>query len=163
MATSMMTKSQQIVESIVGMIFEESIRCGVSPETVLRKVREVLDNKMKCVRAANPADVTEMVGLIQTQMLATPSINCRHEVYALGEWNVPVTPKKIIYSGNRTIVFWNDGTKTVVKLGRGQEFDEYLGFIAAYAKKMFGNNSRIKKLIKSVGSRPDNKKAKNSD
>lgn len=58
-----------------------------------------------------------------------------------------VAPKQIIYSGNRTIVFWNDGGKTIVKCAESQEYDEYTGFVAALAKKMYGSTSKVKKII----------------
>ena len=56
-------------------------------------------------------------------------------------------PTRILYSGNRTIVFWNDGDKTIVKCAEGQEFDEYNGFVAALAKKMYGSTSKAKRII----------------
>lgn len=56
-------------------------------------------------------------------------------------------PTKVLYSGNRTIVFWNDGDKTIVKCAEGQVFDEYNGFVAALAKKMYGSTSKVKKII----------------
>lgn len=58
-----------------------------------------------------------------------------------------IEPKKIIANGIATIVFWNDGTKTVVKLADDDEDDLYNAFCAAFAKKMFGSNSAIKKQI----------------
>ena len=55
---------------------------------------------------------------------------------------------KIIYSGPKTIVLWNDGTKTIVSCGEDDEFDEYAGFCAAFAKKLIGSTSKIKRVIK---------------
>lgn len=55
---------------------------------------------------------------------------------------------KIIYSGPKTIVLWNDGTKTIVSCGEDDEFDEYSGFCAAFAKKLIGSTSKIKRVIK---------------
>lgn len=49
---------------------------------------------------------------------------------------------------NATIVFWKDGTKTVVKLPEGDTPDDYSAFTAALAIKIFGANSRVKKIIK---------------
>ena len=59
-------------------------------------------------------------------------------------------PTKIIYSYPATIVFWNDGTKTVVKCSDHDYWDNYHGFCAALAKKMFGTNSHLKKMIEKV-------------
>lgn len=88
-------------------------------------------------------------------------------VFVEGNWNIPAAhePKQIIYSGNRTIVMWADGTKTVVKCAKGQKYDEYSGFVAALAKKMFGSTNHVKKVIDSIKFvQPEKvKKPKNSD
>lgn len=66
--------------------------------------------------------------------------------------NVPedkYTPERIIYNDPATIVFWKDKTKTVVKRKKGEPFNEYYAFCAALAKKMFNNNSRVNKIVKS--------------
>lgn len=57
-------------------------------------------------------------------------------------------PKRIIKNGIATIVFWNDGTKTIVKCAADDEPDDYMAFCAAYCKKIFGSNSRLKRTIK---------------
>lgn len=56
-------------------------------------------------------------------------------------------PVKIIYNPPATIVFWTDGTKTVVKCCEEDEYNEYYGFLCALGKKMFGTNSHLKKMI----------------
>ena len=56
--------------------------------------------------------------------------------------------KKIIKNGPATIVFWTDGTKTVVKQQDGDQDDIYAAFTAALAKKAFGSTSKVKKIIK---------------
>ena len=58
------------------------------------------------------------------------------------------TPAKIIYNGVATVVFWEDGTKTVVKRAKGTKDDKYNAFCAALAKKVYGTNSRLKNCIK---------------
>jgi len=59
-------------------------------------------------------------------------------------------PTKVIYSGNKTIVFWNDKTKTIVSCGEGEQWDPYTGFCAALAKKLYGSTSHTKKMLKKV-------------
>lgn len=59
-------------------------------------------------------------------------------------------PKRIIKNGIATIVFWNDGTKTIVKCAEDDEPDDYMAFCAAYCKKVFGSNSHLKRVIKNV-------------
>lgn len=56
--------------------------------------------------------------------------------------------KKIIFSGPKTIVLWGDGTKTIVSMSKNEtKFDPEAAFCAAYTKKMFGTNSKIKRVI----------------
>jgi hypothetical protein len=43
------------------------------------------------------------------------------------------------FNGPATIVFWTDGTKTVVKCGKGDKFDPEKGIAMACAKKLLGN------------------------
>ena len=57
--------------------------------------------------------------------------------------------EKIIFNEFKTIVFWNDGTKTIVSMSQEErDFDPEDAFRAAYTKKMFGTNSKIKRIIK---------------
>ena len=47
--------------------------------------------------------------------------------------------KNVIYNDPATIVFWSDGSKTVVKCGEDDEFDEEKGLAMAISKKALGN------------------------
>lgn len=47
--------------------------------------------------------------------------------------------KKVIFNPPATIVYWFDGTKTIVKTQNGEIFDKEKGFAMACAKKFFGN------------------------
>lgn len=58
-------------------------------------------------------------------------------------------PVKIIYNGPATIVFWEDGTKTIVKRAKGERNNRYNAFCAALAKKLYGNNSTVNRFVKS--------------
>lgn len=58
------------------------------------------------------------------------------------------TPNRILRSGRATIVFWADGSKTVVKRAPDEPDNEYQAFCAALAKKIFQSNSKLKKIIK---------------
>lgn len=65
---------------------------------------------------------------------------------------------KIIFNPPATIVFWEDGTKTVVKCSAEDEFNEYYGFLAALGKKVYESNSQIKKLFDKKAEWHENKK-----
>lgn len=136
-------------DSISNAIFDEARRNDVTPLNVLNRVREVVINKLRCIDKANPDKRSDMIDAVAyAATMCRPSFH----IYAEGEWgqkpsyNCPELDK-IIFSGNRTIVFWKDGTKTVVKCGKGEEFDEYSGFVAAFAKKAFGSTHHVKKMI----------------
>ena len=62
------------------------------------------------------------------------------------------TIAKVIFNEPATIVFWEDGTKTVVKCQDGDVFDKEKGLAMAIAKKSFGNKGNycnvFKKFIK---------------
>lgn len=58
-----------------------------------------------------------------------------------------VEPKTIAFRGNVTIVWWKDGTKTVVRLADGEPYSKFHAFCAAVAKKLFGSASKIQKQI----------------
>ena len=47
--------------------------------------------------------------------------------------------KKVIFNAPATIVYWTDGTKTIVKAGEHDAFDPEKGLAMAIAKKFFGN------------------------
>lgn len=57
------------------------------------------------------------------------------------------TPVQIIFNDPATIVFWEDGTKTVVKCAPGTPFNKYAGFCAALAKHVYVSNSAINRLV----------------
>ena len=75
------------------------------------------------------------------------------------------TVKKIIHSGRCTIVIWNDGSKTIVKQSKDDDWDEYAAFCAAFCKKIFGSTSAVKRVIdkKTVAYRPTNEEKKEDE
>ena len=65
-------------------------------------------------------------------------------------FEIETAPKvdRIIFNNPATIVFWKDGTKTVVKTSEDSEFSYYWGFCAALAEKVFGSNHAVKTMIR---------------
>ena len=55
--------------------------------------------------------------------------------------------KNVIYNDPATIVFWEDGTKTVVKC-KNEKFDPEKGLAMAFSKKMFGNKGNYYEVFK---------------
>ena len=50
-----------------------------------------------------------------------------------------LTIEKIMYKPPATIVFWNDGTKTVAVCEKGDVYNKELGFALCVLKKKYGN------------------------
>ena len=67
-----------------------------------------------------------------------------------------LVPKKVIFNPPATIVFWKDGTKTIVKCREDDIFDEEIGLSMAIAQKFAGDRSKFKKIVKKA-SRPQEK------
>ena len=57
--------------------------------------------------------------------------------------------EKVKFNGPATIVFWSDGTKTVVKKTEKDRDDKRVAILYAIGKKMFGTNSKLKKTLDS--------------
>lgn len=54
----------------------------------------------------------------------------------------------VIFNDPATIVFWNDGTKTVVKCQDGDRFDKEKGLAMAISKKALGNKGNYCEVFK---------------
>lgn len=58
-----------------------------------------------------------------------------------------LSPVRIQKNGPAMIVFWKDGTKTIVKRGDDEPDSDYAAFTAALGIKVFGTNSQLKKIV----------------
>lgn len=56
--------------------------------------------------------------------------------------------EKVIFNDPATIVYWKDGTKTVVKCQNDDKFDKEKGLAMAIVKKLFGNKGNYNKVFK---------------
>lgn len=72
----------------------------------------------------------------------------------IGEKDAPkiIKIEKVLFKNPATIVFWKDGTKTVVKAQRKETYDPEKGLVMAMVKKILGNKgnyyNEIKKWLK---------------
>lgn len=59
------------------------------------------------------------------------------------------TPKHIIHNRktDETIVIWMDGTRTTVRPMMGVPHSPYSAFTAALAKKVYGSNTKVNKIV----------------
>lgn len=58
--------------------------------------------------------------------------------------------KDVIFNDPATIVYWEDGTKTVVKCQKetGDSFSKETGLVMAIAKKVLGNKGNFNDILK---------------
>lgn len=54
---------------------------------------------------------------------------------------------KVIHSNPHTIVFWKDSSTTIVCCSDGESYDEYAGFCAALAKKVYGSTGAARRVL----------------
>lgn len=71
--------------------------------------------------------------------------------------------KNVKFNGPATIVFWADGTKTVVKCQDGDDYSEEVGLAMCIAKKAFGNRSKYNDIFKKWCPRYDTNTDANDD
>lgn len=62
----------------------------------------------------------------------------------VGEYGI----QKVIFNKPATIVYWTDGTKTVVKCQEGDEYRKETGLAMAIAKKHLGNKGNYNEVFK---------------
>lgn len=81
----------------------------------------------------------------------------RHKVHVYAIESTPLVSceiKNVIFHEPATIVYWEDGTKTVVICQEGDIYDEEKGLAMAISKKALGNNhaagGRFKKAFKNA-------------
>lgn len=55
---------------------------------------------------------------------------------------------RVIFNGSATIVFWNDGEKTVVKRSEGEADDREKAILTAFALKMLGGKPELNKIMR---------------
>lgn len=59
-----------------------------------------------------------------------------------------LTIEKVIFNDPATIVFWSDGTKTVVKCQPGDTYSKELGLAMCIAKRALGNKGNYNEVFK---------------
>lgn len=122
---------------------------GYSPEELKKKL-DLYDERKRILNA--------LYGRMNGKSLAQSAMYSyiMNDIKSASEaWTaLSKTIKNVIFNDPATIVFWMDGTKTVVK-AQNEEFDPEKGLAMAIAKKFFGNKgsycNEIKKWTKKSG------------
>lgn len=107
-----------------------------APKELRQKVAEYCDNDVLATEAA-------FNKLFGTGLTVSPYQKAMSKI------------KNVIFNDPATIVFWSDGTKTVVKCGKDDTFDPEKGLAMAISKYFFDNagyfNDVFKKWIPKKG------------
>lgn len=106
--------------------------------------REAFDEKafdeepsvMNIIRTNNPA-------ILEAFLRANKENQRRRENFEKRDYSETHIPgiEKVIFNKPATIVFWNDGTKTVVKCCEKDSYDREVGFKTALLTKMFSKQA----------------------
>lgn len=68
------------------------------------------------------------------------------------KFTLPMLPKhavkQVIFNNPATVVFWSDGTKTVVRCSENDVFNPETGLAMAICKKTFGNTGAYNDVFK---------------
>lgn len=82
----------------------------------------------------NPTDVMTIFGYMPAECLENT-------------WQLGLTIDHVIFNGPATIVFWADGTKTIVKCRENDSFNPRVGILYCLAKKVWGNTTRVNRIF----------------
>lgn len=94
-------------------------------------VRDAFDWVMPAVSAATVPSMSKTVAIDNVSKPDTVFRTKKYEYFPL--------IKNVIFNPPATIVFWDDKTKTVVKVKEGEAYDPYTGLAMAICKKLYGN------------------------
>ena len=61
--------------------------------------------------------------------------------------DIPSMIDRVIFNNPATIIIWKDGSKTIVKKSKDDQWDPEKGFCMAIIKKLYGHTSFMKKYI----------------
>lgn len=94
-----------------------------------------------------PNLVVDSVKLSDWSPFGDPIFTIEAHQSSKGKNDNPFGIKRVIFNGPATIVFWLDGTKTVVKCAEGETNDKKTSILWAYAKKICGTSSHMNKVL----------------
>ena len=106
--------------------------------TYTREEAELLNKLADAASARLEGNITDGYKYLQNGLEAT------HKMY----FNNPFAIRNVIFNDPATIVFWADGTKTVVKCQEGDWFDPEKGLAMAISKKALGNKGAFNNVFK---------------
>lgn len=117
--------------------FGGGISNGGSGEALAKEIAYCMNNGMR--------DNTDMYRLMTNSTYGGFDIV---KDYSMFRYNTRFEIDDVIFNDPATIVKWKDGTKTVVKVQEGDEFDPMVGLAMCIAKKAMGNQGNYFEVFK---------------
>lgn len=119
------------------VVYEKRIKMESKLKYIINRVRQMWKVDDSCV---------EHMG----DVIAIPTYVDCSRMYPTELFNSYRMPsiKNVIFNDPTTIVFWNDGTKTIVKAQDGDIFDPEKGLAMAISKKALGNKGNYYEMFK---------------
>ena len=106
---------------------ERDIHGGLTMTSITNEANKIKENYKEWIKK-NP--YTDFASLYPKSLFVLP----------LSQQKLKPKIKNVIFNEPATIVFWTDGTKTVVKTQEDEKFDPEKGLAMAISKKALGNN-----------------------
>lgn len=139
---------EQDINNRMNSIVEEeentNCRCEIKDSEYYKDIIARATNRLKIARSNN------LVESLWNDLFIEEKENTNYTAMYRSHRTNNSTPeiKDIIFNPPATIVFWTDGTKTVVKCQNDEEFDPEKGITMAFFKKMHGNKGHYFEEIK---------------
>ena len=140
--------TEAVIAGIVGALLDDELEEDL--EEIERLDAEIADEDIPFCDCADCPDCPETDQLDDYEVVDEDDFPYDgEEGEEIPLWGIPDI-NRVIFCDPATIVFWEDGTKTIVKTCDGDKFERYMGFAVACMKKMFGSTSRAKKILDEV-------------
>lgn len=125
----------------------------------------VNDNKIAVDYCKNNVDITKEIYMMSARgngktRYVSELLKNKTVVY---NGNMHTNIENVIFNDPATIVFWTDGTKTVVKCQSGEAFDPEKGLAMAISKKVLGNDYGYYEIFAKYIGRYNKKKGKKDE
>ena len=124
----------KIIVTLYGTPKAECMPFRINFEEIRQEINTRMNSEVKMKETMNPYET-----IIAKAML--------NSIYGNQSKIIPQI-KNVIFNPPATIVFWTDGTKTVVKCDERDQFDPEKGITMAFFKKMHGNKGHYFEEIK---------------
>lgn len=145
-------KERNMVVTLTGYPEHECVSFAVDENDLERDINNRMNGKEKELETALMRRMSSTVYGAYSNNVNGKGFIIDHNTHigAISCTRYPLTPqiKNVIFNPPATIVFWNDGTKTVVKCQNQEEFDHEKGLAMAFFKKMHGNKGHYFEEIK---------------